>query len=518
MLGREQIDRWRKEGLITPQQAEKLRATLPEHERQRALGASPLSGTALLFLSALLSGAVIFLFRWLHDVDAPAHEVLLLWMLATAPVVYVLRLLPLVILFTLLFFTWVGLFTFGGLPDAIDYYDRLALLPLPFLMGGVLLFAVGGTHYLLPRLAPIARTYRIAAVQVVLAALFALSMYVVSGDVEAGVAWRDLETNRLFLGALGALLVGAAAFTGLNMRLAARRPELTRSEGPISLALLAVGLLYALLPLPGLVYTVFFNLVALALVGAVGYVGYRRADLRLLRLGGGGLVLFLSARYVDLAWDRLGVVAFVGGLVLVPGLGVLALWLLDGRLQRQVADAAARDGAAGDGAGGEGAAEPEPSPAEARAAGADPDGSEPDAAAADAPAPEPATPEPAAPAPAPAPAAEPDAPADAPAPVDEPTAAAEPKSAAAAPDAPDAPDAPAPVGEPAAAAEPKSAAAAPATPPPETADAPAAAATAPAEPPAASAAAAGSSPHREAELGARALETLRRLEAEGDET
>lgn len=76
------------------------------HEESGGEWAKSWLGSSLLLLSALLSGAVILLFSWLYDVSAPAHVVVLLWMLSVAPLTYVARRTALSLLFPTLLLAW----------------------------------------------------------------------------------------------------------------------------------------------------------------------------------------------------------------------------------------------------------------------------------------------------------------------------------------------------------------------------------------------------------------------------
>lgn len=327
---REQVRRWAKDGLITADQAEKLVASLPAAAPDAA-GPIPTQVLArVLLVCAALNGLALFGFSRLNGVEAPAHALVLLWMLSVAPLAYLLRQAVFAVLLALLWFAWVGLFVHGSLP-MVDAILRLPFLPVTYLAAGVALFAWGGLHYLHPPLAPVARVFRLAGLQASLAGLFALGMETFSAQATGMTDWRSAEASDRFVLGLLALCLAAAVPTVVNIRLARRLPALTTTEGPISLALVAGVVLYTVLPLPTIVYMVIWNAVLFALIGAVIARGWRQGDLRLVQIAGAALALCLVARYVGLTWKRLPMGTMVLGLLVVAAVaaGILA-WLLRG--------------------------------------------------------------------------------------------------------------------------------------------------------------------------------------------
>ena len=338
----ERVRRWAKDGLITADQADKLVATLPPPGApDPAAAAAPESLTRVLVACAGLNGLALFGLSRFSGLAAPAHALVLLWMLSVAPLAYLLRRSVYAALLCLLYMAWVGAFVYGGI-SAGDAVDRLPFVPVTYLAAGVALFAVGGTHYLLERLAPVARVYRLAGLQVSLLALFALGLETFASRATGMTDWRSAEASDRFVLCLLLLCVAAAIPTAINWRLSARVPALTRSEGPISLALIGGVLLYTVVPLPTLAYVLLWNAVLFALVSAVTWVGYTRRDARLVDIGGGALALLLIARYVSVAAGRLPVGTLLLGLLPVTVVVGVALWIL----RSSVAEAAAEDEAA----------------------------------------------------------------------------------------------------------------------------------------------------------------------------
>jgi uncharacterized membrane protein len=302
----QRIRSWVEAKLIAPDLGERLLGTLTAEERApttRALGTA-----GLVLLCSGVNGAVILLFTALYGIDVPAHVPFLLWMLCVGPLVYVLRIPLLAALLVVLLLVWIGLFIYGSM-EFLDIYDRVRFVPLAYLPGGILAFALGGMHYLLGPLATVARAYRLAGLLVTVLAMFALGMSTFGGSPTGMVDWRRFEASNRFLMANLGLCGAAALATIVNMTIVRKRtPELTTSEGPISLAMLGIAALYSIVPLPAGVYLTLWNLVLLALTGAVAYVGWVRADLRLAQIGAIGGAAMLCARWLDLSWGHASLV------------------------------------------------------------------------------------------------------------------------------------------------------------------------------------------------------------------
>jgi hypothetical protein len=310
----ELIARWKAEGLITQEQASKLVAssrgrTMPGH-----MGLFAIAGAA--------NGLALYLFAFLYDVPLAAHVTLLLWLLSLLPLLYLARSRVLAGLLGLVFVCWLPLFALREV--GVVVFAGTSVMPIVFLLGGTLLFGFGGLHYLVPALAGVARGLRIVGLLTVTLALFVLGLTFWSGrsggpmiPFTGGSLWSSV----LVLGA-GA---GILALAGMVAR--RRAPMITGLEGPISLGLTAVGLLYFLLPLPAVVFVVGFNVLAAAMLGLLLVTGWSRADLRLVDIANVGLLAMLLTRWLDLGWGRLSAqVLFGGGAALALALGALLAW------------------------------------------------------------------------------------------------------------------------------------------------------------------------------------------------
>lgn len=320
-----QIDRWRDDGVVTAQQAEAMRQSARPLEQSGALGLYGVAGLA--------NGLALFLFGFLYDVPVATHQTLLLWMGSLVPLLYVSRSRVLASLLGLVFVCWLPLFAVRE--AGVAALAASSVFPLVFLLGGILLFAVGGLHYLAPALAGVARGLRIVALVTVTLALFVLglSYWAGRGSGPLLVAFGpSLAGSALALGAC------AAAATVAAMLARPWAPKVTRLEGPISLGLVAVALVWFWVPLPDVVYLAGFNLLAVAMLLALLTTGWARADLRAVDIAGIGLLAFALTRWVDLLYRKLTFAPFFGG-------GAALLVVLAGTLavkRGRVAEAARR--------------------------------------------------------------------------------------------------------------------------------------------------------------------------------
>lgn len=358
MLAESQIKAWLADGVINKQQADRMLKDVRAGQEE-ALGvewAHTGTGSLLVFFSAVLNGLILVLFTFLYDLEVTAHTTFLLWMICIVPMVYTLRLGSLAVLMSLLFLAWATLFVFRGI-EAMSVFDRAVQLPSVYLVCGLLLFAAGGAHYRFAPLRRLARAYRIAGIQAALLSLVALSIHKVAEGPSTMVGLRDADASFQVSLTLTALAVVAAAATVFNFAVRRRSldkgetPDITRSEGPVSLALLAVAVLHLLAPLPTVVFVGLFSVLQVALIGVLLFIGYVRKDLRVVNLGSLALLVVLGLRYADFFFTRLPISTFIiGGLVLLA-FAAVALELprrrMRSKLQRVDAEPAEVDEPAG---------------------------------------------------------------------------------------------------------------------------------------------------------------------------
>ena len=116
----------------------------------------PMVGSSLLFLGALLFGATVILVTQIYHINANNHVLVLIWLLGILPLVYTLRSLPIAALASILFYLWIGL-VFAKNHDwwFFEFLGRFSIIL--FISASIMLFAVGGMHYVTAKYSSIAR-------------------------------------------------------------------------------------------------------------------------------------------------------------------------------------------------------------------------------------------------------------------------------------------------------------------------------------------------------------------------
>lgn len=307
------LAQWQHDGLLTAEHANRLRASSRTSVMPHQLG--------LFFIAGLANGVSLVLFALVHSVAFATHVLPLLWMGSLLPLLYLSRSRVLAGLVGVVFVLWVPLFALRE--PGLAIFSGSSIFPIVLLLGGTTLFGLGGLHYLVPAFAPVARGFRIVALITVTLALFVLGLSFWagrSGGPMVPLSGGSLSTTVVGLAAVASLL---ALANGVARR---RAPLITAGEGPISLGLVAVSVTYFLVPLPGAVFVVGFNVVAIAMLGLLLVTGWKRADLRIIDIATAGLLAILITRWLDHAMGSMSLGAVVGGGV--GGFVVLggALW------------------------------------------------------------------------------------------------------------------------------------------------------------------------------------------------
>jgi hypothetical protein len=279
------------------------------------------SAMGLFAICGLANGLALFLFAFLYDVPLAAHVTLLLWMMSLVPLMYLARSRVVAGMVGAVFICWVPLFALRQVGVAI--FAGSSVMPIVFLLSGTALFGIGAVHYAVPALAGVARGLRIVALLTVTASLFVLGLSfwsARSGGPLLLLAGGSVWSTVVGLGALAAVL----ALVGMALR--PRVPMITALEGPISLGLAALGLVYFLVPLPSFVFVLGFNVLTVAMLGVLLLTGWKRKDLRAADIASLGLMAVLVTRWLDLGLGRFNTGVFFGGLAAVVLVGAALAW------------------------------------------------------------------------------------------------------------------------------------------------------------------------------------------------
>jgi uncharacterized membrane protein len=278
----------------------------------------PRVGASLLFLGALLFGATVILVTQIYNINSNNHILVLIWLVGILPLIYALDSQPVAGLASLLYFLWIGLF-FSPI-NAWWFFEFLGpIIPVLYLVGAVLLFAIGGIHYLFEKLGDIGRIYRIAGLKVIMITLFFFTFEFVS--ISSAYYLRELDKipNQLIAG-LTIFSITAVLATVINWFFN-KSERLSKLEGPAGIGLVALALIFFFYPTDTSIYVLLFNLILAAFIGLLIYAGYEREDMKLVNIGMFWLIVFIIVKYFDFFWDLMSRSMFfmVGGLILVLG-------------------------------------------------------------------------------------------------------------------------------------------------------------------------------------------------------
>ena len=282
----------------------------------------PKVGASLLFLGALLFGATVILVSQIYNLNANNHVLVLIWLIGILPLVYALGSASIAGLASLLFYLWVGLFF--SMENEWWFFGFLGRFTIIlFIAASIMIFAFGGLHYLLPQFKQIARTYRIASLKVLMICLFLLTFDWFSK--------LDSYRSEWFNGVQDQILVGLVIFSVVAIMITVinwffnKSQSLSNYEGPISLGIIGLILIFFFYPSDTSIYVLIFNLLFAVITLLFLYLGYYREDITLVNLGMFWLSIFLIAKYFDWFWDLLERSTFflIGGIILILGSIVL---------------------------------------------------------------------------------------------------------------------------------------------------------------------------------------------------
>jgi uncharacterized membrane protein len=281
----------------------------------------PKVGASLIFLASLLFGATVFLVAQMYHINANNHTLVLVWLAGIIPLVYVLKTKPIAGLSCLLFYIWIGLFVFRNVSLRAGGYGDFYSLPVLYLVSGILMFGIGGLHYLSVDLKDVARIYRIAGIKISMLALFLLTFRFFSGHYAKFNIRADMVVSDQFKMGLVIFSLLAIFFTIINLLLNPSKTDTSVLESTVGLGLLAIALLFFFFPATTNIYVLLFNLILAGIIFLLIFIGHQRGDMRLVNIGMGFLSLLVIVRYFDFFWDLLPRALFfmTGGVILVLG-------------------------------------------------------------------------------------------------------------------------------------------------------------------------------------------------------
>ena len=279
----------------------------------------PRSGSALLFLGALLFGASIFLIAQMYHVEASYHVLILIWILGILPLVYVFLSPSIAALAAILAYVWLAFFLFQG-KYLSDLESEFIVILIIFSIFSIFLFQVGALHYMHQKLGAIARVYRLVGLKAAMFILFLFTFEWLSGGL-GGLVKEVAKETHFFVILFVTLSVLTIILTAINQFFNPSQDKLIGIEGYASGAIIALMMIFYFFPSETTIYTVIFNLVFAGLALTLLLIGYNEGDIFLVNMGMFWFASFILAKYFDFFWDLLPRSMFfmTGGLILVLG-------------------------------------------------------------------------------------------------------------------------------------------------------------------------------------------------------
>lgn len=261
-------------------------------------------GSALLFLSALLFGASLFLIAQIYNINANNSILVLIWLLGVFPLIYGYRSTAIAGLCSLLFYLWIGLLYSerNSLNESINILDL-------YLMSGIAIYFTGILHELSAKLKHTAPTFKFMGLQAVLIALFIYTF----GPLES----KGEEIISVIYAFLGILFLAVLLSKSLRSRLTGFQTDM--SMAAISFLMAGITLITTNSQMSEEAYMGFFNLVFLGLLVLLLYAGYSTEDIGIINTAMFWFIPLIFARYFDFFWDLLPRSFFfiIGGLALL---------------------------------------------------------------------------------------------------------------------------------------------------------------------------------------------------------
>jgi len=278
----------------------------------------PKVGVSLFFLGALLFGASIFLIAQIYNINANSRSLVLIWLIGVLPFVYAFKSEPIAALSSLLFLIWIGLFIFrNGIYEHTFFY-----LPIIYLSSGMLLFSIGGLHYLKAGLNKIARIYRIIGLKISMLSLFLLTFKFFSSPFYDSY-YQGLRDNLPSQIVVGILIFSILSIVALlfNLLFNPSQSATNSYENGVALGMLGFTLIFFFFPGKSDIYTIIYSLLFFGLILFLIFIGYQRSDIKVVNIGIFWAAVFIFAKYFDFFWDLLdrSIFFIVGGLILVLG-------------------------------------------------------------------------------------------------------------------------------------------------------------------------------------------------------
>lgn len=274
----------------------------------------PIVGKALVFLSAIMYGASIFLIGQIFNVNANSSSLLFLWFIGIIPLVYIYQSPLVTLLSSIVFWIWYNYFLIGTVSEDNVmngiYFNQIF---------GVILFAIGSLHYDSHKYKRVARAYRLFGILITIITLFIFTFkWLYSSEMQSELV-TQVNVNWM-------IIIGIWAITSfllfLNLKYNPSRSETNKIENGIAFGILTLFLIFDYLVFTGTssyLFLILFNLVFVGLIVVLFKVGYQRRDMKLINMASAATFFYVIFKFLDIFSDLLvnGLTWIVFGILLI---------------------------------------------------------------------------------------------------------------------------------------------------------------------------------------------------------
>ncbi len=290
----------------------------------------PKAGAALIFLGALLFGASVFLIAQIYNMNTSMRStyfLLGLWLVGILPVVYGFLSETIASLASLLFFAFIYLvFTTETMQAGNTYgYTRTLIDMLVVgIVSGVMLFGIGGFHYISEKLKPIARIYRLFGLQVSLLIIFLLSMKFPYAFFDYSRGSEEVvQISGTSIGWVATLGVIALLVSVANLFFGIVKTKIFLAENIAAIVMLALALLlfFSVGPDMGILFRTLFTAAFAGILLMMLYIGYQNTDMTVVNKATSWMTFFIVIKYFEWFWGMFNPYLFfmLGGVILIMG-------------------------------------------------------------------------------------------------------------------------------------------------------------------------------------------------------
>ena len=273
------------------------------------------TGSSLIFLSAILFGALIFLLAQIYHTGSNEglHWLVLIWTISVFPYVYIFHSRSVSYLVCALLIIWFSIFIFAN----NDIERTMKFLPVFYYLSGIFLFSFGKVNEFIKDFSKVSDVFEKSGFFVIMLSLFILTFSYSYFTFDEEFILFDFMAKFKFLPVmLAPLIIISSVFMFLASFFFNPAKKNNLSENILVTAILSFCILilgYSFMP--KLVTNLFFAAVTLIAI----FTGYIKKEMFYKALGIFWLIIFMIVKYFDMFWNLLprSIFFIAGGIILV---------------------------------------------------------------------------------------------------------------------------------------------------------------------------------------------------------